>query len=120
MRVAYRLLADLVVLVHAGFVVFGVAGGCLVWRWRALAWAHVPCALWGAWIEYAGWVCPLTPLENALRARAGLAGYRGGFIEHYLLPLLYPVGLTRPSQVVLGTLVVAANLLAYGVLLRRR
>jgi hypothetical protein len=118
--VVYRLLADVVVLVHAGFVVFVVAGGLLVWRWRAVAWAHVPCALWGAWIEYAGWVCPLTPLENALRARAGLAGYRGGFIEHYLLPLLYPAGLTRLSQVVLGTLVVAVNLLAYGVLLRRR
>jgi hypothetical protein len=119
-RVAYRLLADAVVLLHAAFVGFVVAGGFLVWRWRALAWVHVPCALWGAWIEYAGWVCPLTPLENALRARAGLAGYRGGFIEHHLLPLLYPVGLARPSQVVLGTLVVAVNLLAYGVLLRRR
>jgi len=119
-RVGYRLLADAVVLVHAAFVVFVVAGGFLVWRWRALAWAHVPCALWGAWIEYVGWVCPLTPLENALRARAGLAGYRGGFVEHYLLPVLYPAGLTRAAQAGLGTLVVAVNLFAYGVLLRRR
>ena len=115
----YRILADVVVLVHLLFVVFVVLGGFLVWRWRPLAWAHVPAAVWGAAIEYFGWICPLTPLENAFRTRAGLAGYRGGFVEHYLIPLLYPAGLTPRAQAVLGTVVVAVNLLAYGVVIRR-
>src|SRR5215470_12064692 len=101
---AYRVLADAVVLLHATFVAFVVLGGFLTWRWRWIGWVHVPCALWGVAIEYGGWICPLTPLENALRARAGLEGYREGFVEHYLLPILYPTGLTRVSQVVLGTL----------------
>jgi len=96
-----------------------VLGGFLAWRWRRLAWLHVPCAVWGAVIEYQGWVCPLTPLENDLRRRAGLAGYAGGFVEHYVLPALYPAGLTRPTQVLLGSVVVTVNLIAYGVLLRR-
>jgi hypothetical protein len=115
----YRVLADLVVLTHTLFVVFVVLGGFLAWRWRWVAWLHVPCAVWGAAIEFAGWVCPLTPLENTLRARAGLEGYRGGFVEHYVLPLLYPAGLTTPKQVVLGTFVVVVNVVAYGVLARR-
>jgi hypothetical protein len=115
----YRLLADCVVLVHVAFVAFVVLGGFLTWRWRGLAWAHVPCALWGIVIEFRGWVCPLTPLENALRARAGVEGYAGGFVEHYIIPVLYPAGLTRPTQAVLGTLVVVVNLIAYGVLVRR-
>src|SRR3989449_5356917 len=84
-----------------------------------LVWLHVPCALWGVAIEYAGWICPLTPLENALRTRAGLEGYRGGFVEHYVIPALYPAGLARPTQVVLGTFVLVVNLVAYGVLIRR-
>ena len=116
----YRVLADCVVAVHAAFVLFVVLGGFLAWRWRRVAWAHVPCALWGAAIEYGGWICPLTPLESALRARAGLQGYAGGFIEHYVIPALYPAGLTRPTQVALGTLALAVNLIAYGVLVRRR
>ncbi len=115
----YRVLAEGVVLVHAAFVVFVITGGFLAWRWGGLVWAHLPAAVWGAAIEYGGWICPLTPLENTLRARAGMAGYREGFVEHYLLPLLYPTGLTRVSQVVLGTLVVVVNLVAYGVLVRR-
>src|SRR5438046_5709173 len=77
LRMVYRILADAVVLVHAAFVAFVVLGGFLAWRWRWVVWLHVPCALWGVAIEYAGWICPLTPLENALRARAGLEGYRG-------------------------------------------
>ena len=116
---AYRLLADAVVLVHTAFVAFVVLGGFLAWRWSRIAWLHVPCAVWGAVIEYQGWICPLTPLENDLRRRAGLAGYAGGFVEHYVLPVLYPAGLTRPAQALLGTLVVIVNLIAYGVLLRR-
>ncbi len=116
---AYRLAATCVVLAHALFVVFVVGGGFLAWRWRAVAWVHVPAAVWGVAIEYGGWICPLTPLENALRVRAGLAGYRGGFVEQYILPLLYPGWLTPPRQVVLGSVALAANLIAYGVLVRR-
>lgn len=115
----YRILADGVVLAHAAFVTFVVLGGFLAWRWRAVALLHVPCALWGIAIEYGGWICPLTPLENMLRERAGLEGYHGGFVEHYVIPALYPAGLTRPTQAVLGTLVLAVNLVAYGVLIRR-
>ena len=115
----YRLLADLVVLVHALFVAFVVLGGFLAWRWRRVAWLHVPAAVWGVLIEYAGWVCPLTPLENQFRTRAGLEGYPGGFVEHYLLPAIYPPGLTPRVQAILGTAVLAVNLFAYGVLLRR-
>ena len=115
----YRMLADAVVLAHALFVGFVVLGGFLVWRWGWLVWAHLPAAVWGAAIEYGGWICPLTPLENAFRARAGLAGYGGGFVEHYVIPLLYPADLTAPKQVVLGTLVLLVNLVAYGVLVRR-
>lgn len=115
----YRVLADGVVLAHTAFVAFVVGGGFLVWRWRAIIWAHVPCTLWGAAIEYGGWVCPLTPLENALRERAGLEGYRGGFVEHYVIPVLYPAGLSRPNQAVLGTAVLVVNLIAYGILVRR-
>jgi uncharacterized protein DUF2784 len=114
-----RVLADGVVLVHTAFVAFVVLGGFLAWRWRPLVWVHVPCALWGMLIEYRGWICPLTPLENALRRRAGLEGYAGGFVEHYVIPVLYPAGLTRPTQALLGTLVLVVNLVAYGVLLRR-
>jgi hypothetical protein len=115
----YRVLADVVVLLHSSFVVFVMLGGFLAWRWRGIVWVHLPCALWGAAIEYAGWTCPLTPLENAFRVRADLAGYRGGFIEHYIIPWLYPTSLTRPTQAMLGTLVVVTNLVAYGVLARR-
>jgi hypothetical protein len=119
LKMFYRLLADCVVLVHVAFVAFVVLGGFLTWRWRGVLWVHVPCALWGIAIEFGGWVCPLTPLENALSARAGLEGYAGGFVEHYIIPVLYPAGLTRPSQAVLGTLVVLVNLVVYGVLVRR-
>jgi hypothetical protein len=115
----YRTLADIVVVLHALFVAFVVGGGFLVWRRRWVAWAHVPAVLWGVAIEYGGWICPLTPLENGLRTRAGLAGYAGGFVEQYLLPLLYPAGLARPTQLVLGTLALTVNLIAYGALARR-
>jgi hypothetical protein len=117
---AYRILADLVVGLHALFVVFVILGGLLALRWPWLVAAHLPAAVWGALIEFRGWVCPLTPLEKSLRAAAGQAGYQGGFIEHYLLPVLYPAGLTRGVQLVLGSLVIAVNLAVYGLLLRRR
>jgi hypothetical protein len=118
---AYRILADLVVGLHVAFVVFVVVGGLLALRWPRMALVHLPAAVWGALIEFQGWICPLTPLEKSLRAAAGQAGYEGGFIEHYLLPVLYPSGLTRGVQLVLGTAVVAINLGVYGYLwLRRR
>jgi hypothetical protein len=116
----YRILADLVVGVHALFVVFVVAGGLLALRWPWAAAAHLPAAVWGTLIEFRGWICPLTPLEKSLRASAGQAGYEGGFIDHYLLPVLYPAGLTQRVQVVLGSLVIAVNVVVYGLLLRRR
>lgn len=116
----YRWLADLVVVAHVLFVVFAVFGGVLVlWRPR-IAWVHVPVAAWAVLIEYVGWVCPLTPLENALRARGGTAPYHDGFIAHYVLPALYPVALTRNIQWVLGSIALGVNLLVYGVVLFRR
>jgi hypothetical protein len=112
-------LADLVVVVHFAFVLFVVLGGLLVLRWRWVAYLHVPGALWGAWIELAGWVCPLTPLENTLRTAAGGVEYQGDFVEHYILPVLYPSALTRNIQLFLGCLVLGLNLGIYGYLLRR-
>ena len=109
----YRLLADATVLAHVGFVVFAVLGGLLVVCWRRLAWAHVPAVLWAAAVEFGGWVCPLTPLENWFRARAGLARYGSGFVEHYILPVLYPPALTREVQVVLGVSVLVVNVGIY-------
>jgi hypothetical protein len=115
-----RVLADLVVGLHALFVVFVVAGGLLALRWPWVAAAHLPAAVWGALIEFQGGICPLTPLEKSLRAAAGQTGYDGGFIEHYVLPVLYPAGLTRGVQLVLGSLVIVVNLVVYGLLIRRR
>ena len=109
----YRLLADIVVAAHLGFVLFVVLGGFLLRRWRRLIYLHIPTAIWGALIEFAGWICPLTPLENYLRRLGGQAGYSGGFVEHYIIPVLYPHELTRGTQYVLGGFVVAVNLAAY-------
>jgi Protein of Unknown function (DUF2784) len=118
----YRLLAGLVVAVHLAFVLFVVAGGILAWRWRRLAWAHLPAVAWGVWIELSGGICPLTPLENELRRLGGETAYSGDFVGHYLLPLLYPEGLSRGIQAALAALVVALNAGAYGrlALLARR
>ena len=102
------------------FVAFVVAGGLLALRWPWVAVLHLPAAVWGALIEFQGWTCPLTPLENSLRAAAGEAGYQGGFIEHYVLPVLYPAGLTRGVQLALGSVVIVVNLVVYGILLARR
>ena len=113
------LLADLVLAAHTAFLVFVVLGGLAALRRPRVAWVHVPCALWGAWVEIAGWVCPLTPLEISLRRAAGEAGYAGGFLEHYVMPLMYPAGLTREIQVGLGIAVLVLNLGVYAVLWRR-
>ena len=114
------LLADLVVVIHFSFVLFVILGGLLVLRWPRLAYLHLPAATWGVLIEFAGWVCPLTPLEQSLRLKAGEQGYSGSFIEHYVLPLLYPSALTRTIQVALGIIVIAVNLGIYGYLIRTR
>src|SRR3954451_23990452 len=113
------MLADLVVVFHFAFVLFVVLGGLLVLRWRWLAYVHLPVALYGALIELVGWVCPLTPLEKQLRESAGLERYQGGFVEHYVLPVLYPAGLTRGVQLVLGMVVIGVNLMIYVVVGRK-
>src|SRR5438094_2941161 len=101
-QMLYRAAADLVLLVHLAFVLFVILGGLLVLRWPRLAYVHIPVALYGATIEFVGFICPLTPLEVWLRQRGGEAGYRGGFIEHYVTATLYPSGLTRGVQLWLG------------------
>jgi hypothetical protein len=117
--VGYALAADGVVLLHALFILFAVLGGLLAaWR-RWIAAFHLPAAFWAAWIELSGGTCPLTPLENRLRALAGRGGYPGGFVEHYLLPIIYPPGLTTTVQWVLAALVVGVNGVIYGWVLRR-
>jgi Protein of Unknown function (DUF2784) len=115
----YRLLADTIVVVHLGFVLFVVLGGLSALRWPRAAWIHLPAAAWGVFVEYSGVVCPLTPLEIAMRARGNEAGYAGGFVEHYLLPTIYPAGLTRHIQLVLGSLALLFNVAVYVAVLRR-
>ena len=116
----FRILADATVLLHLAFVVFVVAGGLLALRWPAVAWVHLPAAAWGAWVEFAGWLCPLTPLENWLRQQGGGAVYTSSFVDHYLLPVLYPSALSRELQVVLGGFVIGVNAAVYVFVLRRR
>jgi len=115
----YRLLADVVLVAHLGFVLFVVAGGFLILRWPGMAWVQLPSACWGLVVEWSGWSCPLTPLENRLRAQGGAAGYAGGFVEHYLVPVLYPASLTRGVQVLLGATVLVINLIAYALAFAR-
>lgn len=115
----YRWLADGVVLLHFAFLLFVVLGGLLTLRWWKAAWLHLPAAAWGAWVELYLRYCPLTPLENALRVKAGLAAYGGGFIDHYLMPVIYPPGLTPGLQTLLGVLLVAAYSVIYAVAWRR-
>jgi Protein of Unknown function (DUF2784) len=117
--VLYRLLADVVLVLHLGFVLFVVAGAFLILRWPRMAWVQPPAALWGVLVEWSGWVCPLTPLENRLRAQGGAAGYPGGFVEHYLVPLLYPASLTRTVQLLLGATVLVVNVIAYALVFAR-
>ena len=116
----YRFLAGSVVAFHLGFVLFVVLGGLLVLRWPRVAWAHLPAAVWGAFVEFSSTICPLTPLENRFRRLGGEAGYSGGFIEHYMLPVLYPAGLSPRVQVALGVCVVALNVGVYWAVWRRR
>jgi len=116
----YGLLADLVVVAHLGFILFAVAGGLLALAWPRVAWLHLPAVAWAVVVEVAGWICPLTPLENRLRALAGSAGYREGFVDHYIVPVVYPEGLDRSLQIGLGVGLAVLNAAVYGWLWRRR
>jgi hypothetical protein len=116
----YRALADLVLVVHFAFVLFVIFGGVLALRWPRVAFVHLPIALYGVAVELIGFVCPLTPLEVGLRQRGGQAGYAGGFIDHYITAAVYPTGLTRQAQFILGAALVVLNVVVYAVLWRRR
>jgi hypothetical protein len=113
----FRLLANTVVVLHLAFVAFAVFGGFAAWRWRRVVFLHLPALAWGCWIELSHRICPLTPLENMLRHKAGDAGYSGGFVEHYILPVLYPASLTDTVQLWLAGILVTINLVAYAGLL---
>jgi hypothetical protein len=116
----YRAGADLVVVVHLLFIGFIVGGVFLTWRWPLIIWPHIPAVIYGALVEFAGFTCPLTLLENDLRQRAGEAGYRGGFIAHYLVKVIYPPGLTHGMQIGLGVLLLLVAIIGYWGFLRRR
>lgn len=109
----FRVLADIVVVVHFGFILIVILGGLLVLRWPRFAWVHLPAVAWAVYVAIAGRLCPLTPLENDLRARAGGLGYEGGFIEHYLLAMIYPAGLTRTHQFAMAAAVLILNIGVY-------
>ena len=111
--------ADAIVALHFAFVVFVVLGAILVLHWPRVAWFHVPAVIWGALVEFTGWICPLTPLENRLRRSAGQTGYQRDFIAHYVLPVLYPNGLTRGDQLLLGGVVITINIAIYAAVLAR-
>jgi len=115
-----KVAADLLVVIHLAFIVFVIFGGLLVLKWGKLSILHIPCVLWGALIEFRGWICPLTPLEQYFREAAGGEGYSGGFINNYLMPIIYPEGLTQGIQITLGIIVLAVNLLVYGLVLVKR
>ncbi|WP_457980415.1 DUF2784 domain-containing protein [Ectopseudomonas composti] len=116
----WRLAADALVVLHLGFILFVLFGGLLLLRWPRLLWLHLPAVAWGATVEFFHLLCPLTPWENQLRQAAGDAGYEGGFIEHYLIPLIYPAGLTPQIQLWLGGIVLLINATVYAYLLIRR
>jgi hypothetical protein len=109
----YSVLADLIVALHLTFVVFSVIGGLCVFKWRRIAWVHVPAVTWAVINEFTGWVCPLTPVEDWLRAKGGATEYKSGLVEHYILPLIYPSALTRRLQIFLGIIVLGVNAIIY-------
>ena len=115
---SFRIAADAVLLLHATFIVFVTLGALLALRWRWMMWVHVSALAWGVFAEFTARICPLTHVENALRVQAGDAGYRGSFIEHYLLRVLYPDGLTADTQIVLALALIAVNALIYAHVLR--
>lgn len=115
----WRILADLLVVLHLAFAAFVIFGGFLTWKWPRAVFAHLPALAWGFWVEISGQICPLTPLEIHLRQLAGEAGYQGGFLNHYIVALLYPPWLTRPDQWVLAAILLVITVTAYGVLLKK-
>jgi hypothetical protein len=115
-----RAAADVIVLLHLGFIVFVAFGALLVLRWNRIIWLHVPAFLWGAFVEFSGTICPLTPLEQSLRIAAGEQGYTGGFIDRYIVAAIYPAELTASVQFAIGVFVIAVNVVIYGSLLYRR
>jgi hypothetical protein len=119
-QISYRLLADVILLLHVSFVIFAVLGALLVVRWRHVLWIHVAAVIWASTVEFFGWICPLTPLENWLRDSAGQDSYASDFIAHYVVPIVYPQGLTRAVQIGLGVFVVLINLMIYGWIFRYR
>ena len=116
----YRALADLVVTLHLAFVIFTALGGLLALRWRWVPWVHLPAAAWGGFVEVTGRVCPLTPLENWLRGAAGGSAYEGDFVQHYLMPIVYPPGLNQEIQFALAVVLVIVNIGVYAVVWQRR
>ena len=114
-----RLLADMVLLLHVAFILFALSGGLIILWKRWVVWIHLPVLLWASVVNLAGWTCPLTPLENALRALAGQAGYEGGFVEHYVVPLVYPDVMSRDLEMVSGLAVLACNVLTYAFVIHR-
>jgi hypothetical protein len=109
----FGILADIVVLIHLGFIVFAVLGGVLIFWWRWIFWLHLPAFLWAVWIECIGGICPLTYLENWLRIVGGQGGYERDFIATYIIPILYPADLTRRMQLILAILVFVINIAVY-------
>jgi hypothetical protein len=119
-RLHYNFFADLVLILHSFFVLFVLLGGFFVpWK-SSVAWYHIPAVIWAVCLEFAGWICPLTPLENMLRERGGVAGYDTGFIEHYIVPILYPASLSRQMQIYLGLIVLSINTGIYFTLWMRK
>jgi len=116
----YQIAADFVVLLHFAFIVFVLAGGLLVFKWRWLIWLHIPAVIWGALIVMVGWICPLTPIENMLRQTDGGEVYSSSFIEHYLIPLIYPSTLNRELFIAMGIFVIVINVAVYTVLFVKR
>ena len=115
----YSFLADLVVLMHLAFIVYVLFGALLILKWPRTVWLHLPTFLWGLTVEFTGWICPLTSLEITLRLMAEVQNYSSSFVAHYLMPILYPVGLTREIQVILGGIVILINVILYTLVLKR-
>jgi hypothetical protein len=111
--VIYRIAADFILIVHLLFILYVLLGGLLAYRWRWMVFIHLPCVIWVALLEFYGWICPLTPLEQQLRLAGKQDGYSGGFVEHYLLPIIYPSGLTPRIQIIIGIFVIAINVVIY-------
>jgi hypothetical protein len=115
----YRILADIIVLIHLLFIVFVISGGLLGFYKKWTVWVHIPAAVWGALVELTGWFCPLTPLENRFRISGGAVGYEGSFVEQYIIPLIYPENLTRNTQIAMGISVIVINAVIYFFLIKR-